>query len=64
MTKAQMSSLLKYVEVWSLDFTDVVAQRKADIQKTKKKILISGKVLKIKSCQGISNTACNTVVTQ
>ena len=37
MTRSQMTSLLEYVEGWSTDFTDMVAQRKTDIRRLKKK---------------------------
>ena len=41
MTRAQMTSLLEYVEIWSSDFTDMVAQRKTDIRRIKKKRLMT-----------------------
>ena len=41
MARAQMTSLLEYVEIWSLHFTDMAAQRKTDIRKIKKKILMA-----------------------
>ena len=36
MTRSQMTSLQEYVEEWSTDFTDMVAQRKTNIKRIKK----------------------------
>lgn len=39
--KAQMISLLDYVEIWTSQFTDMIARRKTDIRRIKKKRLMT-----------------------